>query len=132
MFDYNGPMLLAADVRYDVATKPDLVLAAMDAAVEPLRAKPVDIELLDRARVKLRSSLYDTIGEIGGLGVVDTLASFALFDDDPARINTLESHFDAVTPELLQKTAQEYLRPGNRTVIDLEPAPKPAPVPAAK
>jgi len=37
MFDYNGPMLLAADVRYDAATKPDVVLAAMDAAIEPLR-----------------------------------------------------------------------------------------------
>jgi predicted Zn-dependent peptidase len=126
MFDYNGPMLLAADVRYDAATKPDVVLAAMDAAIEPLRTKQIDKELLDRARVKLRSSLYDNLGEIGGLGVVDLLASFALFDDDPARINTLESHFDAVTPELLQKTAQEYLRPGNRTVIDLQPAPAPA------
>jgi zinc protease len=131
-------MLLAADVRYDAATKPDTVLAAMDAAIAPLREKPVDKELLDRARVKLRSSLYDNLGELGGLGVVDTLASFALFDDDPARINTLESHFDAVTPELLQKTAQEYLRTGNRTVIDLEPAAKtspaatPAPAPAAK
>jgi zinc protease len=134
MFNYNGPMLLAADVRYDAATKPDTVLAAMDAAIEPLRENLVDKELLDRARVKLRSSLYDNLGELGGLGVVDTLASFALFDDDPERINTLESHFDAVTPELLQKTAREYLRTGNRTVIDLEPAPKsaPAPTPAAK
>jgi predicted Zn-dependent peptidase len=62
------------------------------------------------------------------------LASFALFDDDPARINTLVSHFDAVTPELLEKTAQEYLRPGNRTVIDLEIVPKAttAPTPATK
>jgi zinc protease len=126
MYDYNGPMLLTADVRYDAAAKPDVVLAAMDAAIEPLCSKPIDKELLDRSRVKLRSNLYDWVGEIGGLGVVDLLASFALFDDDPARINSLESHFDAVTPELLQKTAQEYLRPGNRTVIDLEPAPAPA------
>jgi predicted Zn-dependent peptidase len=134
MFDYYGPMLLAADVRYDVATKPETVLSAIDAAIEPLRSKPIDRELLDRARVKLRSSLYDHLGEIGGLGVVDLLASFALFDDDPARINTLVSHFDAVTPELLEKTAQEYLRPGNRTVIDLEIVPKAttAPTPAAK
>jgi len=75
--------------------------------------------------VKLRSSLYDNLGEIGGLGVVDLLASFALFDDDPARINTLESHFDAVTPELLQKTAQEYLRPGNRTASIFNQRPHP-------
>ena len=126
MYNYNGPMLLTADVRFDTATKPEVVLAAMDAAIEPLRSKPIDKKLLNRARVKLRSDLYDWVADIGGWGVVDLLASFALFDDDPARINSLESHFDAVTPELLQKTAQEYLRPGNRTVIELQPAPAPA------
>jgi zinc protease len=49
-----------------------------------------------------------------------------LFDDDPARVNTLESKFAQVTPELIQKTAQEYLRPGNRTVIEVQPKPKEA------
>ena len=52
------------------------------------------------------------------------LASFALFDDNPARINTLDAKFEQVTPDLVLKTAQQYLRPGNRTVIELEPKPK--------
>jgi len=132
MFDYYGPMLLIADVRYDSATKPDAVLEAMDTAIEPLRTKPVDRQTLDRARVKLLSNLYDTAGGLGGFGLMDMLASFALFDDDPARVNTLVSKFDDVTPELIQKTAQEYLRPGNRTVIELQPAPKPAPAASGK
>ena len=34
----------------------------------------------------------------------DLLASFALFDDDPGRINRLEQEFDAVTPALIQRT----------------------------
>jgi zinc protease len=51
------------------------------------------------------------------------LASFALFDDDPARVNSLEAEFQKVTPELIQKTAQEYLRPTNRTVLIDEPKP---------
>src|SRR6266481_6001501 len=54
-------------------------------------------------------------------GVVELLASFALFDDNPAKVNTLVSEFGKVTPALVQKTAQEYLRPGNRTVIVLNP-----------
>jgi len=33
--------------------------------------------------VKLRIDLYDTIGTQGGFGLVDLLASFALFDDNP-------------------------------------------------
>jgi len=88
-----------------------------------LRSKPVDKELLNRARVKLRSDLYDNMGAIGGFGLADLLASFALFDDNPGRINSLESEFEKVTPELIQKTAQEYLRPENRTVLVLETKP---------
>ena len=130
MFNYKGPMLLAADVTYDPTTKPETMIEAIDAVVEPLRAKPIDQKSLDRARVKLRSSLYDTMGEFGGFGLMDLLASFALFDDNPARVNDLVSQFNKVTPELVQKTAQEYLRSTNRTVIELQPAPKDAAAPA--
>jgi predicted Zn-dependent peptidase len=126
MFNYQGPMLLAAEVRYDPTTKPETILEAMDASIEPLQTKQVDQQALDRARVKLRSSLYDTMGEFGGFGLMDLLASFALFDDDPARVNSLVGQFDKVTPDLILKTAQEYLRSGNRTVIELQPAPKAA------
>jgi len=52
---------------------------------------------------------------------VDILASFALFDDNPGRVNLLAGELEKVTPELLQKTAQEYLRPTNRTILVVEP-----------
>lgn len=121
MYDYQGPMLFSANLQFDTATKPEAVLSAIDAVVEPLRSKPVDQKTLDRAMVKLRSDLYDTMGEFSGFGLMDLLASFALFDDDPARVNSLVPEFRKVTPEILQKTAQEYLRPTNRTVVLLEP-----------
>ena len=121
MFDYQGPMLLSANLTFDMATKPDTVLSSIDSVVEPLRSKPVDQKTLDRALVKLRSDLYDTMGEFSGFGLMDLLASFALFDDDPGRVNALVSEFRKITPEILQKTAQEYLRPTNRTVVLLEP-----------
>jgi zinc protease len=124
MFDYAGPMLLVADVRYDPTTTSDTVLAAMDTAINPLLSSPVDKQLLDRARVKARSSLYDTMTQFGGFGLMDLLASFALFDDDPSRVNSVVPQFDQVTPELIHKTAQEYLRPTNRTVVVLQPVPK--------
>jgi predicted Zn-dependent peptidase len=66
---------------------------------------------------------------------MDILASFALFDDDPGKVNTLASQLQKVTPELLQKTAAEYLRPENRTVLVVEPkaaATEPAPAAGAK
>jgi predicted Zn-dependent peptidase len=127
MFDYNGPMLLIAHLTYDPSTKTETVIEAIDTVVEPLRTNPVDQASLDRARVKWRSSLYDTMGQFGGFGLMDLLASFALFDDDPARVNTLVAQFEKVTPAEVQKTAQEYLRPTNRTIVTVEPAPKAPP-----
>jgi len=130
MFNYKGPMLFSAFVIYDPATKPETVIGAMDTVINPLLSKAVDQKTLDRARVKLRSSLYNTMGQFGGFGLMDLLASFALFDDNPSKVNDLVAQFDKVTPELVLKTAQEYLRPTNRTIVEIQPAPKAAAAPA--
>lgn len=120
MFNYNGPMLWMADLYHDSNVQPDQIVSAMESVIAPLRSKPVDKATLDRALVKLRSSFYDSLGQFNGFGRADLLASFALFDDNPARINNLEAEFHKVTPELIQKTAAEYLRPENRTVLVVE------------
>ncbi|HEX2311056.1 MAG TPA: hypothetical protein VHH91_10080, partial [Vicinamibacterales bacterium] len=98
---------------------------ALDATVEGLQSRPVDQATLDRAFVKMRSSLYADIEQFAGFGRANLLASFALFDDDPARINALEGEFAKVTPALLQETAREYLRRGNRTVYVITPGAAP-------
>ncbi len=121
MFNYNGPMLWMAYLFHDSNVKPDDIVAAMESVIEPLRTKPVDQATVDRAVVKFRSSLYDQIGEFNGFGRADLLASFALFDDNPGRINDIEGQLHQVTPELIEKTAAEYLRPTNRTVLMVEP-----------
>jgi zinc protease len=131
MYNYNGPMLWMASLFYDSATNPDTILAATDTAIETLKTKPVDPKALDRAIVKLRSDLYDNMGSLGGFGLADLLASFALFDDNPGRVNSLVSEFQKVTPALIQKTAQEYLQASNRTILIVEPQAKPAEAPAA-
>lgn len=123
MFNYNGPMLWMADLYHDSGVKPDQIVSSMESAIAPLRTKPVDKAALDRALVKLRSNFYDQLGQFNGFGRADMLASFALFDDNPTRINNIESEFHKVTPELIQKTAAEYLRPENRTVLILETKP---------
>ncbi len=120
MFNYNGPMLWTVALVHDQEIPPDTLLRAADEVIERIRTQPVDRETIERAIVKMRSDLYDTMGGTFGFGRADLLASFALFDDDPERINRLEEAFRQVTPELLLKTAQEYLRPTNRTVLEVE------------
>ena len=121
MFNYNGPMLWTVSLFHDSTATPERILASADSVIADLSARPVDAATLERARVKMRSSLYDVLGGFFGFGRADLLAAFALFDDNPARINDLESEFMKVTPQMIQQTAQRYLRPTNRTVLTIIP-----------
>ena len=121
MFNYSGPMLWSAALLHDPATSEEQIMQAIDENIERMRAELVTAEELDRARRKIRAELYDLVGSSTKLGLVDLLACFALFDDEPARINSIEAEFAKVTPELIRKTAQEYLRRENRTVLLIEP-----------
>ena len=119
-FNYNGPMLWMANLIHDASVKPDQILAAADTVIDGLREKPVTSEQIGRALVKLRAQFYKDLTQFGGLGRADLMASFSLFDDNPALINNLEHELRQVSPELIEKTAKEYLRPTNRTVLLLE------------
>lgn len=119
MYNYNGPMLWMADLIHDANVSSDSITVEFDKAIASL--DKVTQEEIDLAMVKIRSKLYDDIGGFFGVGRADLLASFALFDDDPSRINTIESEFRKVTPELIRKTAKEYLRSTNRTILIVDP-----------
>ncbi len=105
---------------YDNETTEDEVVGAVDQVMDSVRAG-ITQKMLDGAIVKMRSGLYDELGGTFGLGRADLLCSFALFDDNPARINTLEDEFKKVTPELMNKTIANYLKPANRTILRVNP-----------
>jgi len=117
MFNYNGPMLFDVNLIHDDKYTPQQILASLDSVIAQVQDKPVSQAVIDRAIVKLRSGLYDTMTQFGGFGRADLLASYALFDDKPDNINQIEANFRKVTPELIQKTAQGYLRKTNRTIV---------------
>ncbi|MGZ3847710.1 MAG: M16 family metallopeptidase [Flavisolibacter sp.] len=119
MFDYNGPMLWMSNLTHDATVPADSIIRQYDLAIAGL--KKVSNEDLKLALVKMRSDLYDEMESQFGIGKVNLLASFALFDDDPARINTLENDFKKVTPELIRATVNKYLDPRNRTILIVEP-----------
>jgi predicted Zn-dependent peptidase len=121
MFNIDGPTLYMTWLFHDKDKTADQILAALDAQVARLQNENVDAATLARARMKMRSSFYDDVEGFFGFGRADLLSSFALFDDDPNRINTVEEKFAGVTPELIRRTAQEYLRPTNRTVLMVVP-----------
>jgi zinc protease len=121
LYNYQGPMLFTTWLFHDPDKSPDEILAAVDGAVRRLQDAPLDDAALARAKVKLRSELYGILEDFNGFGRADLLASFALFDDDPARINQIEPGLLALTPDVVQRTAREFLRPENRTVLVVQP-----------
>lgn len=131
MFNYNGPMLWMSSFTHDETVTHAEINAALDTVISKFTEQPMTQEAMDRAIVKIRSSLFDTIDEFYGFGRADLLASFALFDDKPTKINELEAKFKEVTPELIIETAKEYLRKTNRTVLTLTPGDDPAAKPTS-
>jgi zinc protease len=129
MFNINGPTLWTVWLFHDQDVAADSILRAMDEVLEPLRTRPVEPAALEQALVKMRARLYSQIEGFYGFGRADLLACFALFDDDPDKINRLEASFRQVTPEILLRTAQEYLRPTNRTILTVVPQPAAGPAP---
>jgi zinc protease len=111
-------MLFTASLVHDENVPAERIMSAVDSVINAVIDKPVDIATLRRARTKLLSSLYDDEAN-SGLGKVDLLASFALFDDDPGEINTLVGKFGELTPADLQAAAGRYLRAQNRTVLEV-------------
>jgi len=123
MYNYNGPMLWSVGMIHGDEYDHGEILGTVDEVIEQLRTEEISQEQLDRAITKLRSQFYNIVDSATRFGLADLLAVFAMFDDDPTRINRIEEGFDLVTPELVMATAQEYLRPTNRSVLRVIPDP---------
>jgi predicted Zn-dependent peptidase len=120
MLNYKGPMLWTASLIHDNEVTEAEIVAALDTVIKSVRTEVIDADTLERAKVKWRSQFYNDVSSFFGFGRADLLASLALYDDDPERINRFEAEIMKVTPELMLETAKEYLRPTNRTILALE------------
>ncbi len=123
-FDYNGPMLYTFRVDYRPDLKGADVLKVVDEVVSGIQQKGITDEELRQAKVNMRSSLFETLESQGGFGRADLLAAFALYDDDPNRINTVFAQLEKVTAADVQAAARKWLVPANRTSIDRVPEKK--------
>jgi zinc protease len=130
MYNYHGPMLWTVGFVHDPSKSREDVERAVDSVINDIRTKPVSAQELDRARTKIRSNLYNFADPSTRVGLVDLLAVGAMWENDPQWVNRLESGFNKVTPALILATAKEYLRPTNRSVLIIQPAPKTAAQPA--
>jgi len=120
MFDYNGPMQWMSNLIYDSTVNADDIIKEYDKAIAEIENNVTQADL-NLAMIKFRSQLYDNIGGFYGIGKLNLLASFALFDDNPSMINSIEDNFKKVSIPVIKKTVKEYLRSTNRTILIIDP-----------
>ncbi len=127
-WDMKGPMLYTMRVDYLNDKTADQVLTAIESVLDDVRRNGITAAELAQAKTTMRSALLDDM-EAGGMplfGRANLLGVFALFDDDPGRINTILGELDKVTLDDVKAAAAKWLVPTNRTSIDSRPAAKPA------
>jgi predicted Zn-dependent peptidase len=126
-WDVKGPMLFTMRVDYFNDKTAAQVLEAIEAVLGEVRTKGVTEAELTQAKTALRSAFLEEMegGMMPRFGRANLLAAFALFDDDPRRINTILDELDKVTVEDVKAAAARWFVPTNRTSIDSRPAAKP-------
>jgi zinc protease len=124
-WEMSGPMLYTVRVDYVPGKTADEVLQAIDGVLTDVRVNGITDMELTSAKNALKSSFYDELegGFMPHFGRANLLGVFALFDDDPGRINTILSSLDAVTIADVKAAAERWFVATNRTSIDSQVKP---------
>ncbi len=124
--DRRGPGLFTAFVVFKPDSDFPQIEQSVTAEIEAVQQKGVTPRELQRAKNQLRAERYR--GVWGGLYGLQTplgrameLAYHALFDGDPALINTELQRYLDVTPEEVRDVARRFLTRNNRTVLHILP-----------
>jgi len=91
------------------------VEAAIAEEIERLQREPIADWELTKAKNTARRAFINAIAS--SLSRAILLGQYAVYYGDPNVINTRLEHIMAVTKEDVQRVAQRYLRPTNRTVV---------------
>jgi predicted Zn-dependent peptidase len=126
-WDVKGPMLFTLRVDYLNDKTAMQVLDAIEGVMKDVREKGISEAELAQAKTALRSAFLEDMegGFLPRFGRGNLLAAFALFDDDPKRINTILDELDKVTVADVKAAANRWFVLTNRTSIDSRPAAKP-------
>jgi zinc protease len=123
-WDVKGPMLYTMRIDYLNDKNATQVLDAIESVLGEIRTKGISEAELTQAKTTLRSGFLEDMegGFMPRFGRANLLAAFALFDDDPGRINTILDELDKVTVADIKAAAERWFIPTNRTSVDSRPA----------
>jgi len=126
--DYRSPALVGVFAIYKPSIDAKGLVATIQEEVDRIVKEGVPAAELDRAKVQFRSDAVRTL--TGALRRAVNLGVYAVIDHDASRLTGDFPQFQQVTSAEIQQAASRFLVPGNRVVVEIEPAPEAAP-PAA-
>jgi len=98
--------------------------AAIEEEIENVKAGPIADWEIEKARISARSSFVASLGSSLQRAVI--LSQYAMFYDNPGKINTRPEAIQKVTAADVQRVAKQYLVKTGRTVVLTVPKGAPA------
>ncbi|HXW55419.1 MAG TPA: pitrilysin family protein [Candidatus Cybelea sp.] len=129
LLDTNGPTQMVTRIFPKPEISTEQAMGAFDSVILDLALGGTNAEELDPVKVKMRADYYSMLeGGMGSFmprfGLMHYLATFALFDGDPDRVNTILDQFLAITPADVKSLAQNILVPSRRAIAVRRPVDK--------
>lgn len=113
--EMRGPGMFITGVVFRPEQKPEAIEAVIATEIERLKREPVADWEMQKARGLARRDFINSIRD--SVSRATLLGSYAALFKDPNLINKRLDGIDAVTKEDVQRVANKYLRPTNRTIV---------------
>jgi zinc protease len=120
----RGPALFQTSITVAPGKSADDAEKMAYAEIEKVKQTPPADWEIEKARTAAKRTLV--AGLQSSLQRAILLSQYALFYNDPARINTRAERIGAVTAADVQRVARQYLTSDNRTVVITNPKPSAA------
>jgi len=115
--DHRDPYLFEIVARVKRPDRVAYVEAAIGAALEEIKTKPVEMARLQRVQSHMKYSYAMGLSTAGS--VASGLAHYLMLTGDPESVNQVYALYDQVTPEDLRAAAASCFLPAGRTVVTL-------------
>ncbi len=117
--DSRGPRLFRIVATLAPGKSPKDAEGAVYAEIEKLKTGTIESWEVDKAKNTAKRQLVNDVSS--SLRRAINLAEYALYYNDPGRINTGWNQIDRVNAADVQRVAKQYLTPENRSVIVTTP-----------
>ncbi len=116
----RGPGLFHVGMTLPPGSDPARAEQAVDEEIARVQTGGVTSDEMSKARAQERAA---AVGQLQTtLGRANALSQYAVFYNDPGRINTELTRLQAVTADDVRRVARKYLTSANRVVVIVQPA----------